>query len=431
MRIPDSVKRLNPLLPLSNNRGVALLMAMFSMMILIFIAVEVSYDTNVEYVLASQQVNRLKAYYAAKGGLELSLLRIQIYKKVMSQFGEQLGANKSMLDPIWQLPFTWPPMLPDEVSTVDKDLIQGVVDESMMEAQIMATIESEGGKIDINDLAAFGGESAEALQKSTREQILKIFASKIENDKEFGREYGTFRFDDLVNHMTDWIDENQQSRVAGDERSYYPDVPNEAQQFVPPNQPFKTIEELHMVAGMTDELYEVLKPRITVYGIKGMNVNYAPAEVLETLDPQITKEVVEAILKRRSDPEEGGPFTNEDDFYDFLAQQGVRLDPKAPHVPLVFDAEYNFRIISTGVFANSTREITAVTYDLENITERYLELTQQGTQTGTPDDNQDDDDKKNDAGDTASGDGTPSDSGTETPTKTSNGRPTIVYWNEN
>ena len=46
--------------PHKNNKGIAILIAIFSLGILTFIALEVSYETNVEYVVASQKVNRLK-----------------------------------------------------------------------------------------------------------------------------------------------------------------------------------------------------------------------------------------------------------------------------------------------------------------------------------------------------------------------------------
>ncbi|MCB0411551.1 MAG: hypothetical protein KDD22_03445, partial [Bdellovibrionales bacterium] len=95
--------------PLKNNRGMALLMALMAVMLMTFIAMEVSYDTNVEYLIASQQVNRLKAYYAARAGVEISLLRIVIYKQIMATWGPSLGENKTLLDPVWSMPFMWPP----------------------------------------------------------------------------------------------------------------------------------------------------------------------------------------------------------------------------------------------------------------------------------------------------------------------------------
>ncbi len=65
--------RLNPLCALKAERGIAMLIALFALTLMIFIATEVSYDTSVEYIVASQQVQRIKAYYAAKAGLEMSL----------------------------------------------------------------------------------------------------------------------------------------------------------------------------------------------------------------------------------------------------------------------------------------------------------------------------------------------------------------------
>ena len=81
------------------------MIALFAMTLMTFIAVEVTYDTSVDYVVAAQQVSRIKAYYAAKSGIEMSLLRIMLYKQAMATLGDTLGANKSMLDPIWNFPF--------------------------------------------------------------------------------------------------------------------------------------------------------------------------------------------------------------------------------------------------------------------------------------------------------------------------------------
>ncbi|MEO0337544.1 MAG: hypothetical protein AAF202_14205, partial [Pseudomonadota bacterium] len=134
-RVRESLQR-----PVRNQKGVALMMAIFATSLMIFLAVEVSYDTNVEYMVASQQVNRLKAYYAAKAGAEMSLLRILIYKKAMAQFGDQLKGNESMLDPIWQMPFAWPPIFPEDLSDIDKDLINSAVEKSTFDGQFLATI---------------------------------------------------------------------------------------------------------------------------------------------------------------------------------------------------------------------------------------------------------------------------------------------------
>ena len=84
-----------------NDRGVALLLAMFCVMIMAFLAVEVSFDTSVEYVLSSKEYHRVKAYEAAKAGMELSLLRVQLFKNVTKQYGSQLKGQESILQMIW------------------------------------------------------------------------------------------------------------------------------------------------------------------------------------------------------------------------------------------------------------------------------------------------------------------------------------------
>ena len=63
---------------LNNERGVAIVIALFSMTFLMVIAVNLAYDTQVENVVAAQRVNRIKAYYAAKSGVEISLFRIML-----------------------------------------------------------------------------------------------------------------------------------------------------------------------------------------------------------------------------------------------------------------------------------------------------------------------------------------------------------------
>ncbi len=399
--------------PFRNQRGVALLIAIFSLMMMVFVANEVSYDATIEYLVASQQVNRLKAYYAAKAGVEISLLRLLVYKKVLAALGDTLQGNTAMLDPIWQYPFSWPPTLPVDSNSSDKDKIASSVKESWMDASFSATIASEGNKIDVNDLSAFMPDG-KGIRDATKTQLLKIFANQMELDEKFRKKYGGTNFEEVVNNMIDWVDEDNESLNGGDEKRYYPDIRSD---FIPPNLPFKSIDELHMVAGMKEDFFKLLKNRITIYGTKGINVNYASGDVIKSLDIRITDEVIKNLMKRRNSQQEGGPFKDENDFYGFLDGQGVRIDRNSTKIPLFFGPEFNFRINSTGVYANSKRDITAIVFDYDNVRERYVDwmnkTQQQGsTTTTTP---------------------TPAASGGASSIKMQapKGRPTIVFWLEN
>jgi general secretion pathway protein K len=406
--------RKSPLRILQNESGAALMMAIFCVTMLMVIATEIMYETNVEMAVSSQSVNQVKAHYAAEAGVKLSLLRIQIYRKAVAMAGDQVPT--SMLDIIWQMPFSWPPILPEDTSSIDKDEVKKTVSQSKMSGTYFATIEGESGKIDINDLAS----PSKVIADATKEQILEIFNSRVESDDNFAERFRGFDFGKIVNNIIDWIDVDKSSLNGGDESAGYRDLNPD---LYPPNTPFKTLEELHMVDGMTDELFEMLAPRITVYGTKGVNVNYAPKDVLMSLSPQITSERADEVLKHIKDPQQG-PFKDTAEFVGFLQGLGMSGNPfqdgEVVKIPLLFDSEMNFRIRSTGRSGRVQREITAIVFDFDRVKTRLQEfMTKQNEQKkekgpndppDPPPDPKKDDKKKS-----------------VPPPKDA---PTIVYWNE-
>jgi len=401
---------------------VALLLALFAMTLLTFIALEVSYDTSVDYVVSTQQVNRVKAYYAAKAGLELSLLRVKLYKQAVSSLGDTLGGNTSMLDPIWSFPFMWPPTLMEaKLSEADKGFLKTAVAESLMQAQYTTSISPEGGQIDINDL----GSPVKGLQKIMYAQILKIFQSEIERNEDFRKKYGGYKFEELINNIADYIDEDSESRNGGDESAPYADVARDTLK-LPPNRSLRTLDELHQVSLMTDDFYAVLAPKLTIFGTKGININFASRDVLMALDPTMKEEAVDKVIARRGNPKLGGPFKSEDDFFGFISGYGVNTrDMKEAKIPLRFDMELNFRIVSTGIASNVKREITAITYDVPNLASRLAEMLNkdQDQSTGSKD-------KGTLPGDTSGGAPAGSPDGKKK-IQPSKGRPIVVYWEEN
>ncbi|MEK7355075.1 MAG: type II secretion system protein GspK [Bdellovibrionota bacterium] len=404
---------------LKDESGAALMMAIFTVTMLMVIATEIMYQTNVELVVSSQQINQLKAHYAAKAGVEISLLRIHIFRKAAAMLGDK--APLGMLDPIWRMPFSWPPILPEDTSAVDKDQIAAAVKQSSMQAQYFATIDPEGGLIDINDLAS----PSKVIADATKEQLLQIFKSRVEGDEAFADKYRGFEFEKVVNNIVDWVDEDKTSLNGGDEAGQYPDRPND---LTPPNAPFMTVDELHMVAELDDDLFEMLKNRVTVYGAKTINPNYAAKEVLMSLHPGINAENADKIIEERGKPErvkEGG-FKDEADFVAFLGTlQGMprenpfRDDKNNVIVPLSFKQESNFRIRSTGRAGRFEKNIVAIVFDFERVKGTLKTFVAPPTPTPGP---------------TPPGGApatpTPAPTPPPAPPKVPNERPNIVYWNE-
>lgn len=402
-----------------SQKGVALLMAIFSMTLLTTIAVEVQYGTQVESLSASQSLNRLRAYYAAKAGVEISLFRILIYKKAIAQFGKDLGANASILDKIWQMPLPWPLPVPKDAMGTTKDEVNKVLKESIFDGKYMTTIENESSKIDINDL----GSQSKNLREATKAKIINLFNSSLKDESNWAENHQGYDFEKLVNNMIDWVDEDKVGSNGGDEDSLYAEIKDTSD--LPPNQPFKTLQELHMVAGMEDSFYDILAPNITVYGSKAINVNQAPKEVLMSLDPSIDKNIAEKIIERRNDETKGGPFLDEKDFFSFLENLGIRTAGLVEkNIPLEFDSILNFRITSVGNYSNMSRKVVAIAYDFDRVKDRLKNILTKEKNGGQPPD-------QSPTPTPAPAPGQPATGPAEAKTPAPKGRPQVVYWFEN
>ena len=151
----------------SDNKGVALLTALFAVIIISYLSVEISYESGIEYRLAKNKIDEIKATYAAKSGAELSLLRVAIYKQVSAQFGDQIPDPK-LLDLVWTFPLAWPPVVDEDASMATKEEISSIQEDTMQDAMWSTQISSESTKFDINDL----NSPVESLQKAIREKII-------------------------------------------------------------------------------------------------------------------------------------------------------------------------------------------------------------------------------------------------------------------
>lgn len=350
-----------------SRRGSAIMLAMSTLLFIIFMSLEITDMSLAEYFASSGEVKKVQAYYAAKSCMQLNLLRIKAYQQATAALGDKIP-DLSFLDLIWRFPLTWPPAIPTDASTFDKSTFNDSVKKSKMKQEFVSSVSAEGGKIDINDL----GSVSKTLRDRTRRQLLERLQARVQNnDDSFADRYANYNFNELINNIADWIDADDVSQNGGGEKGLYSDFRN---QFLPPNRPLKTIDELHMIAGMTDEIYAILAPEITLFGVKGINVNQAEQDVLMSLfsryDPQQAKELVTRILQRRNDPNLGGPFKEMDDFLGFI---GAYVDPQEfneERVPLFFGAELNFRISCTGVAGQVIREMEAVVYNGDGVAEK-------------------------------------------------------------
>lgn len=328
----------------SNSKGVALVLAVTSLVMMVYIASEVALDSTIEYAVNNQEINRIKAYYAARNSVDIALLRIKAYQQA-SQLPLPAGFS-SQLDQIWQMPFAWPMALSAEASTINKEDIAGTLKEALFKGEYSQDIIDEGSKIDLNDLVS----PSKILQEITKKQLLNIFEQKLNTDEKFREEYQNYKFSELINRIYDWMSPVNTSANGGDKRGPF----QELGENYPPNRGFRTLDELRLVPGMTEEFFKILSPSITTYGMKAINPNTANLPVLKSLDPSLTDEIVKEVIERREDPEKGGPFKGKDseqcnaDFKSFVESRGAKLDSQFETIPFICDKVVNFKIIAKG-----------------------------------------------------------------------------------
>jgi len=352
---------------LSNSKGIALLQTLFLVMLIIFIVNQVNFETAVEYSVNSQSIHRIKAYQAARAGLEISLLRIAIYNKVSAQVSKNMGGNAGsitqMLNLIYTFPLTWPMVLPPQAGGSDNDALKELNKKSLMDATFATQIQSED-LLNINDLDS----PMESQRERVKNSLTQLFKGKIELDREWADRNREMRFEEVINNIKDWIDPDTQSENGGEESRYYAklrEMDKDNKDPYPPNRFFRTIDEVRMVPGVTDEIFDLIKGGFSVFGPLGINPNLADQSALKSLHKSITDEIAQKLVSRRDHIYEGGPYKDADDFFNYVSRQGGRITPEEQSkIPLRFDNPCNFRIKSTGSSGKTAITITAITYDV-------------------------------------------------------------------
>ena len=348
--------RYNPLNPKFSRKGVALLLAMTSLLLMVFIASELAKDSAIEYVVNTQDLKRLKAYYAAKNSLEIALLRVKIFQQASR--APLPESFKAQLDQLWQFPLEWPLPIAALSTGLAKEEMTEATAEALFDGAFIQTIMDEGSKFDINDLAS----PSKTLRDVSKKQLVNIFQSKLESDEIFRQNYQNFRFDELVNRIQDWMSDKNSTDNGGDKREPF----RALGEGYPPNRGFRTIDELRMVPGMTEEFFQILAPQITIYGMKAINPNTANEKVLKSLDPGITDEAIKEAIERRTNPDKGGPFKGDakacrEDFKAFIISRGSRIkDEDFDKLPFLCDKVTSFRIRAEGRSSSNPGAVKSV-----------------------------------------------------------------------
>ncbi|HEY8094977.1 MAG TPA: type II secretion system protein GspK [Methylobacter sp.] len=126
----------------------------------------------------------------------------------------------------------------------------------------------------------------------------------------------------LVNAILDWRDADDLVRIEGAEKEEYKDA---GLNYRPRNKPFQSIEELQLVLGMNEQVFNWLESLVTVYsGQPTVDLTQASKEVLLALPGMDTELIDGYIAARRESAINGLPAPA------FGASAGTGDQPVAP-----------------------------------------------------------------------------------------------------
>ncbi len=257
----------------NSQEGIALLLVLWVLILLTVIVGQFCYTIRTELKITRNFRDETKGYYLARAGLNSALLAI-LNPKSPKQPSHANGDNEELKNQgIWRAN--------TDIAPVE-----------LADGRFQVEIDNESGKFNIN-----------VADSPMLTMMLKPF--HLPDIQKYT----------IVESIIDWRDMDHFHRFYGAENDYYQSLPNP---YNCNNGPFRTIDELLLVRGVTKELFEDgLREMITVYkdpdkqkqqtltqnikpqkDLYKINLNAAPDSVLRCL-PKITDEDILAINEFR------------------------------------------------------------------------------------------------------------------------------------
>lgn len=299
-------------------QGIALLMVLASIALLSAMVVEFAYNSHISYSMARNNLDRLKAYYLARSGLEFAKLQVKIEKDIRQQLSKYAKYLEGVVgsEPICQLmPFStgllrgFVPSTAGEAEGEPGGTEEGAKEgegegeeaemelgfEGIMaaaaagdflsfEGDFSVSCNVEDSKINVNHFRNLKPnapihENDKINPYEHHKRLVESLLVSPQYNKIFGKEPEKRR--QLVNNIADWVDKNtlvdeQPGVQGGYEDQYYRDAP-----YTVKNGKFSTPGELLLVAGMNDDIFDKLAWNITIYGDDKVNVCLGDDELVK------------------------------------------------------------------------------------------------------------------------------------------------------
>jgi general secretion pathway protein K len=304
---------------------VALIMVLLALALVVMLAAGMTRQLNIRVFKAGH-------YLAQQQGYSIALGAEAFARRILTRDFEDDKDDNAMVDSL------------DEVWASNSAILP--LDENgVVEVQI----DDLGGRFNLNDLVTASGQ-VDTLAKDRFSRLLQALG------------INGISADTLV----DWIDANDQtiSAYGAEDGQYLMADPG----YRAANQPFTSVTELRLVQGMTEEIYQALKPYVAAVPVSGVgiNVNTASGPVLQSLHEKLSESDIQSVLKKREEQ----PFENVQDFlalpeFAGLGLTAAELTVQTRFFEVVSRITYDNRVVTmvSTVFRNGEGKVRTISRD--------------------------------------------------------------------
>jgi general secretion pathway protein K len=284
-----------------NERGIALIMVLGAIVVLAIMLAEFQEDTTSELVAARADAESVQAEYYARSAINLSRLLISTepaIRQTITPLFAMMKATPPQL-PVWDFSDRLLGAFNDDDGAQDFASLGGLdmtqaKNTGLQGGKFEIVIVDEDAKINLN-MGASNDIAHIRLAKELMSQMLPLQYNPIfEHKDERGNYHDRLT---ICSALIDWADvdeqifscdfTNQQATSSGVEDAWYQLLPDHP--YRRKNAPYDSLEELHVVRGISDEFWATFvdpdpskpkKRQWTVWGQGTVNVNSANAATL-------------------------------------------------------------------------------------------------------------------------------------------------------
>lgn len=383
---------------LKSQSGVAIMMIMTSILILMAIYGEFTFESKISRIKATNLLDRSQAKLLAESGLQLAVTRLRLYKEAYNYVQNNANAAAvpvQLINQLWEVPFMFPIPVGKGANRAFIDTVDKFTKETFLDGQMSVNIQNISNRMNLNllrnDMTKMGSTTGSAgggsngmpdnsildmsdqaiMNDVSIDQTLyfilkRLVDEKKEKDETFADRYGSINYQEMMSnlkyYMSDFGSMMQDPMVGEAETNF------QQAKITPKFGPFSSASELYSVPGWNDELIELIKNEFSVYPNTQIDFNKLTANMFKILIPNVNDNDIKEFFLWRDDPEQPKQVNSLDDFKKYVVMQERLISEdqfndrmnKFQQKGITFGANPNlFKVVSEGTYNRSVYTLVA------------------------------------------------------------------------